>query len=244
MYMKTPDQRALAGFIHDSVAMLLACLLANWIWLNLQGGSHPAPQGGSLWIVPIQMLVFWRMRLHQVIWRYFGIPDFSRLLKACALSAAICIVIALAVGLPNASGAGGASIVALDSLLLLFLTGTGRLAFRLWKESSHPAGNTTVQKPVLILGAGDAGADLLKHLARSREWRVAGLLDDNAAKHGRQIQGCPVLGSLDSLPQFAMQLSITQAIIGPPRAIARRAASGNGPLHPGRGGGDDSAFLR
>ena len=129
--MKTPDQRALAGFFHDSVAMLLACLLANWIWLNLQGGSHAGPQGGSLWIVPIQMLVFWRMRLHQTIWRYFGIPDFSRLLKACALSAAICIVIALAVGLPNASGVGGASIVALDSLLLLFLTGTGRLAFRL-----------------------------------------------------------------------------------------------------------------
>ena len=224
--MKTPDQRALAGFIHDSVAMLLACLLANWIWLNLQGDSHAGPQGGSLWIVPIQMLVFWRMRLHQVIWRYFGIPDFSRLLKACALSAAICIVIALAVGLPNASGVGGASIVALDSLLLFFLTSTGRLAFRVWKESSHPAGNTTVQKPVLILGAGDAGADLLKHLARSREWRVAGLLDDNTAKHGRQIQGCTVLGSLASLPRFAMQLSITQAIIALPgqsHAARRRA---------------------
>ena len=234
--MKPPDQRALAGFIHDIVAMVFAWLVANWLWLNLQAGAPSLlnAQIGGLWIVPVQILVFWRMRLYQIIWRYFGIPDFRRLFMACAFSAAIGLAISLAISLAItlttnlATGtiASQAAVIALDSLLLLLFSAANRLAFRVWKESAPAGANSGLLKPVLILGAGDAGADLLKHLTRSKEWRVAGLLDDNAAKHGRQILGCPVLGSLASLPRFASELSITQAIIALPgqsHAARRRA---------------------
>lgn len=212
--MKPPDRRALAAFAHDIGAMILALLLANWVWLSLFGPAlpHQGATGGMLWLLPVQMLVFWRMRLHQIIWRYFGVPDFRRLLLACAMSALIGGVLLIAAGWPASLGA----LLALDSTLLLFFTSANRLAFRIWKESSATATGGETLKPVLILGAGDAGADLLKHLARSREWRVAGLLDDNTAKHGRQIQGCPVLGSIDALPEIAARLAVTQAIIALP----------------------------
>ena len=49
-------------------------------------------------------------------------------------------------------------------------------------------------KPVIVLGAGTAGANLVRELARSSEWRLVGLLDDDPAKRGREILDHKVLG--------------------------------------------------
>lgn len=73
-------------------------------------------------------------------------------------------------------------------------------------------------KPVLVLGAGSAGASLARELSRSSDWRLVGLLDDDRAKHGREIYGYKVLGSISDLPRFAEQLKAEHAIIAIPSA--------------------------
>jgi len=73
-------------------------------------------------------------------------------------------------------------------------------------------------KPMIVLGAGTAGANLVRELARSSEWRLVGLLDDDPAKRGREILGHKVLGSISELPLWAEQLKADTAIIAIPSA--------------------------
>ena len=98
-------------------------------------------------------------------------------------------------------------------VFLIMLMGGSRLAYRVWKENRLVSIKQLDAQPVLVLGAGDAGAALVKDLARSREWRVVGLLDDNLGKRGLQIHALPVLGGIDELPAVAGRLEVTHAII-------------------------------
>ncbi len=116
----------------------------------------------------------------------------------------------------------------LSPLLLIFMMGGARAAYRVWREKQRFGDLIALGKPVLILGAGRAGASLVRELQSSSEWRVAGLLDDDTSKHGLEILGHKVLGSFDQLPSLAEKLQSRHAIIAIPTASAaerQRAAS-------------------
>ncbi len=73
------------------------------------------------------------------------------------------------------------------------LMGGSRFAYRAWKEHRLYGALMAQGKPVLVLGAGQAAATLLRELARSSEWRVVGLLDDDPQKGGRTLLDVRVL---------------------------------------------------
>ncbi|HZV53580.1 MAG TPA: nucleoside-diphosphate sugar epimerase/dehydratase, partial [Rhodocyclaceae bacterium] len=111
--------------------------------------------------------------------------------------------------------------------LLALMMGGDRYLYRAWKDGYLFGGTAGKGLPVLVLGAGDAAAHLLKELARSDQWCVVGLLDDNTAKHTRRLGDVPILGSLDTLAEHARRLGVTHAIIAMPSATVaqrRRAA--------------------
>ncbi len=57
------------------------------------------------------------------------------------------------------------------------------------------------KKNVLILGAGWAGKTILREINRSRKsgLRVAGFIDDDPSKQGKDVEGVPVFGDRDTL---------------------------------------------
>ena len=61
--------------------------------------------------------------------------------------------------------------------LLIVILGGSRLGYRVWKERRLRNVLDSPGKPVVILGAGDAAADLLKNLARAGDWLVGGASD-------------------------------------------------------------------
>jgi sugar O-acyltransferase (sialic acid O-acetyltransferase NeuD family) len=79
---------------------------------------------------------------------------------------------------------------------------------------------------VLILGAGGHGRVVLDILLASRRHEVVGFLDNNAAIHGRRIDGLPVHGEIDRLSEIAAELDVQGAIVaigdnGVRRGVAR-----------------------
>ena len=74
------------------------------------------------------------------------------------------------------------SVLILYPLVLIFLMAGNRFAYRIWKEHRLYSPLAALGEPVLVIGAGEAGARLSKELARSRQWRVVGLLDDDPAQ--------------------------------------------------------------
>ncbi len=59
------------------------------------------------------------------------------------------------------------------------------------------------QPSIIILGAGGHGRVVLDIIRQSGKFTPIGFLDNNAALHGRRVDGLPVLGGMDKLSQLS-----------------------------------------
>ena len=219
------NPRAFSAFLHDLFATALMWLAAYWIRFNLDVPAEFAAAGwrALAWVVPVYAVAYWRLGLYQGIWRYASMGDLRRLLLAVGLGALATAGFAFMVRAPGIPR----SVLILHPLLLVLMMGGDRYLYRAWKDGHLFGGSVGIGSPVLVLGAGDAGAALLKELARSTQWRAVGLLDDNTGKRGRRIGDVPILGPLDSVGEHARKRGVEQVIIAMPSASAaarRRAA--------------------
>ena len=120
------------------------------------------------------------------------------------------------------------SVLVLTPLLLFLAMGGARAMYRAGKEFYLYGGLVGQGKPVLVLGAGTAGANLARELSRSSEWRLAGLLDDDPTKQGREVYGYKVLGAIADVAQWAHATKAEHVIIAMPSAsveVQRRVAT-------------------
>jgi len=70
-------------------------------------------------------------------------------------------------------------------------------------------------KKALIYGAGYKGSTVLKEIRHNGDYPVypVGYLDDDPAKRGKVMHGCPVLGSIDDLERILSNNDISEIII-------------------------------
>lgn len=204
--------RSFAAFTYDITAALTAWLLAYLLRFNFHIPDEflLAMQHTMLWAVPLQISIFVFYGLYKGVWRFASLPDLKRILIAVSLSM-VCVVAVLFMLQPH--GVVPRSVLILDPILLILLTGGGRLAYRSWKEHRLYGSSQSQGKPVLILGAGEDAITLVKELMRSEEWRVVGMLDDDTAINGRQLFGVKVLGSIKDLPTVARSFSVSNVIV-------------------------------
>jgi FlaA1/EpsC-like NDP-sugar epimerase len=220
------NPRVLAAFLHDLLATGLTWLAAYWIRFNLDVPAEFAAAAWRtlFWVVPIYVFIYLVLGLYRGIWRYASMDDLRRLLIAVGVGA---VVIAIAGSTLNTAGGIPRSVFILHPVLLLAVMAGDRYLYRAWKDGYLFGGSAGKGLPVVVLGAGNAAAGLISDLARSSQWRVIGLFDDNPAKHGRRIGDVPIVGTLDSLPEHAQRLGAKHAIIAMPVATVaqrRRAA--------------------
>ena len=208
------DSRALAAALHDATALVLAWFAAT----TLLADPAAAERGGVLLgvlaaAVPIQLATNYLFGVYQGIWRYTSLPDVQRIVFAALLGTVALATVLRWTGLDASLGYRE---VLLYPVFLVALMCAGRMAYRSFKEWTLYGRGVEQGMPVIVMGAGDAAAGLVKQLARSHEWRVVGLLDDDPAKLGRLLQGVRVMGALDDLPRYAQRLKVRHAIIAMP----------------------------
>lgn len=217
-------QTALA-FAHDIFVAVLAWCAAYLFRFNfaIPAGFTATLWSIALWAVPLQAFVFVKFGLYKGVWRFASIPDLQRILMAVSV-AALAVTALLFMFKP--AGIVPRSVLILDPILLVLMMGGSRFAYRAWKEHNLYGLTQAHGKPVLVLGSGEAVVALLKDLARSQEWQVVGLLDDDVSMHGRQIYGTQVMGAIEQLPEFVASLGIRHVIVAMPYAahqLRRRA---------------------
>lgn len=212
MHLPKPHIRTVIAFVHDIAATVAAWTLAYAFRFNFE---IPSLYLASLkeilpWIIPVHAAVFLWFGLYRGLWHYASLPDLRRILLAVLTSAAavplVLFMLQILAGTPR-------TVLLLAPILLLFIMGGSRLAYRLWKEHLLYGSNRVEGNSVLVLGAGDAAVGLVKELARSVQWRVVGLLDDDPAKLGLTLHGFKVLGRINELPAIAKKMGVAHAII-------------------------------
>jgi FlaA1/EpsC-like NDP-sugar epimerase len=206
-----------AAFCFDLSAFTLA-------WF----GSYLLRFEGSIWhdylrtaivfwplVLALHGLSFWRCGLYRGLWLFASLPDLMRIIKAVTLGGALAMAAVLIVKpLPTVPR----TVLFLSPVLELLIMGGARFTYRATKEFYRYGGLLAQGRPVLIIGAGQAAASLIRELARSSEWRLMGLLDDDLTKHGRDLQGWTILGPISQLPQWAAHYNVEHVIIAMPSA--------------------------
>ncbi|BBP97076.1 nucleoside-diphosphate sugar oxidoreductase [Burkholderia sp. SFA1] len=205
------------AFFFDLVAVAGSWLAAYVIRFN---GAVPQDfRHGALmalfWVLPVYGIVFRVFGLYRGMWVFASLPDLMRISKSIVVGALVVMVGAV---MSQPMPIIPRSVLIVSPLLLFLAMGGARALYRAGKEFYLYGGLVGQGKPVIVLGAGTAGAMLARELARSSEWRLVGLLDDDPAKQGREVLGHKVLGSFGDLPRFAEQLKTDYVIIAIPSA--------------------------
>jgi FlaA1/EpsC-like NDP-sugar epimerase len=115
------------------------------------------------------------------------------------------------------------SILAIDWLLTVACVGGVRVSVRLISETvARPQGLAAggEAKRVLIVGAGDAGAMVVREMQKNPQLAMApvGFLDDAAAKGGKRIHDVRVLGAISHLDAVLDRGDIDEVIVAMPKA--------------------------
>ena len=164
----------------------------------------------GIWVLSIQLLMFFQFGLYRGIWRFASLPDLKRIIYAVGAASFLVLAIKLML-LPK--GVIPRSVHILDPILLIMMMGGSRFVYRAWKDHHLYALTAGMGKPVIILGAGDVAANLLNDLARSQDWRVVGLLDNHTHLHRRELKGVRVLGAINELEMYVQDSGAKHVIV-------------------------------
>ncbi len=179
--------------------------------------------GVSLVLKP---LFFYLFSMYRRMWVYASIRELRLVAVGVTASsivvAAVLVILAsqkLFIGFPR-------SVLIIDWLLSIIFIGGIRFLLRLIAENvksfNSPSGNG-ITKRVLIMGAGDAGALVVRELQKNPDLNLipVGFLDDNPAKMGQQIHGVQVLGNVNDISKIVESKHVDEVVIAIPSAAGK-----------------------
>lgn len=141
------------------------------------------------------MVLFWTAGLYRRVPRYASTGELWLIVSRTSVAFGTAMTVALVTGGVVLSR----SIMFISWLLTIMLVGGWRWTLRLWHERrSGPPG-----RQVVIVGAGDAGEMVQRHVSRAPGYDVIGYVDEDPDKAGLTIHGATVLGTLDLLPALS-----------------------------------------
>ena len=213
--LRKSNIRTMVAISHDITASTLVWMLAYLLRFNFDLPAHFNEEmlQTLLWIVPLQVVIFWKMGLYRGIWRYASLNDLRRIVAAALLAAA---AIPVVLWMLRSDLIVPRSVLVLNPILLILFMGGSRILYRTWKETRFHGGMKLSSEPVLILGAGDAAVMLSKDLERNPAWKLVGFLDDDINKKNCILNGVKVLGGLEELNHWTDRLNIERVIIAMP----------------------------
>jgi len=166
------------------------------------------------------------LRIYRMTWKYIGLQDAIRL----ATNLLCCPALLLLSHYASPASADLFRVPIGVTLMYYFLSLAGALSARILRRLQYQASaaGTVTKKaaiPVLLIGAGRAGARAAYEIRAEANLRPVAFLDDDPKKSGTLIAGLRVIGPLTSLATAIEQHSIRQVIVciaQPPRETLRR----------------------
>lgn len=164
----------------------------------------------------IKIICFIAFRLYSSLWKYAGTHELVNIAFAVFIGNAIVLgyIYLSRTNVPR-------SIFIITMLLDTFFIGGVRIAYRIFRRVVR--GELLMPKDskrVLIVGAGDAGAMIIKEQKTHPDLKSipVAIVDDNPAKIGKKLNGVPILGSSKDIHKVVEKKQIDEIIIAIPSA--------------------------
>jgi len=209
-------------FLGD-LALIIVSVMGSFA-LRLDVGQLPYYFPAVLIMMGVALLtkvpVYYAFGLYRRLWIYASTSEL-RLITVAVTTASVLtsglmlLLISLGwviPGMPRSS-------LGIDWLISLVLIGGSRFALRILAEQSATPRNGKTRK-VLIIGAGDAGALVVRELQKTSQLNLLpiGFLDDDLAKQKQEINGVPVIGTVTDIPDVLEDRPVDEVIIAIPSA--------------------------
>lgn len=180
----------------------------------------------AYWMIGVALIikpvVFYLFGLYKRMWSYASVQELKLIIFAVSASSVLVSLVMVMLAAGKAFTGFSRGILIIDWLLTLALVGGVRFIFRIVAESQNSFSSVQRQmtKRTLVIGAGDAGAMVVKELQKNPELNLnpVGFLDDNKLKMGQQIHGIPVVGTLSDIGRIIEAKKIEEVIIAIPSA--------------------------
>jgi FlaA1/EpsC-like NDP-sugar epimerase len=203
-----------------------AILAARWLAYLIRFEFHPPIDQQTLfwwtqqWSLPIELLFLLIFGQFRSLLSYFSLPDARRIVLACASASVVSLGVWYAT---KGQHAPPRSIIILGFLLDTAALGSVRLTFRMLRERQKGDGKSDRPlRRIVIIGAGDVGANLAKEMKLRRDLRMypIAFFDDDRAKWNTHVHGVPVVGRPELLAEG--KIHADEAVIAMPSASGRR----------------------
>ena len=182
----------------------------------------------AYWLIGISLvikpIVFYYFGLYSRLWVYASIQELKLIVLAVSVSSFLVSLIMVLLRAVQALPYFPRSTLPIDWLLSLALIGGLRFSLRIFSETQSNAGQArSAARKVLIVGAGDAGALVVREMQKNPQLRLTPIcfLDDDPDKQKQQIHGIPVVGKINDLARIVTLRRIEEVIIAIPSAPGR-----------------------
>ena len=165
----------------------------------------------SLAIVASHHFFSFRFNLYKKAWEYASIGELLIIFKVVSLS-----IIMAAITQQILVGEVFFRLLAVTWSLHLLLIGGSRFCWRMFRDSFMV--KATNKKRTLIIGAGSAGAMIVRQLLKNQDVDIlpVGFIDDDPRKLNLDILGIPVVGQVRDIEEKVKELQIDNIVIAIP----------------------------
>ena len=216
-----------------TVLMFFDILLINLaLWLSFtvrfEGNIPFSYRNNWLYFVvlvnSLRMGCFYLFGLYNSLWGYSSLPEMIQIIKAVTTSSLLILLADRVILTPNQTIPLSIHFISLV-INILFIGGL-RFAIRIrreWLDALHGRKKQEHGKRVLIIGAGQAGALIIREMQQKpTPYQPVAVLDDNFNKLNQLLHGVPVVGNVEQIPQAAKEYDIEEILVAIPSASKER----------------------
>lgn len=215
-------ERLIAFFIID------LCIISFSVWLSYMlrfDGSIPKSFAVNIpYVIGLSCVITYPMlrvfKLYSRVWQYASIGELVSVIRAVSFA-----VIAIGVVYYCMKSFGISFKIPRSIFLLIWITmivgiGGSRFVWRVLRDNYNYAKMQAHKKKVLIIGAGSAGALVVKELKSfaNSDLFIVGFIDDDEMKHRLNVMGIPVLGGRERIAELVKANKVDKIIIAMPSA--------------------------
>jgi FlaA1/EpsC-like NDP-sugar epimerase len=180
----------------------------------------------KLSVIPVAIITLICNRffnLYNSIWKYASIEELISIIYSVSLANVIFIIYSYLVNykfLENRYYRFPFSVHIIFWILSVVALGGTRFTYRVMGDVKGEKVSKNRHKKLLLIGAGDAAALLIKEIKRHKNlnYDIVGLIDDDNEKKGRLINGIEVIGGREKILDICKKNSVEEIILAIPSA--------------------------
>ncbi len=212
----------------DIVVLAVAFAVATFVRFD---GLPPTPMLKRLvflapYVGMLQFAILYAVGVPRIAWRYVALRDIGRIFVAVALSAGVVLGVRLLAGeLHGEHAVAQYAAVPIGIILIDFALAFGGIAGvrvlwrirteRVSRARHRLATNAPPAMRTLLVGAGQAGVQVVRELARRPDLGIVpvGFVDDDPQKKGSVIHGMEVFGNANDIADIAKKHQVHDVLI-------------------------------